>query len=110
VGTIAQSGVVRRLNPLQTRCRITGAINSHDSAKVELEAKRKNGGRIGGENVDESKKLFSAEAIGSRIVLNLKDLTLVDEHAVIFLKRSEVDGLTPKNCPAYIREWITSLK
>jgi anti-anti-sigma regulatory factor len=64
-------------------------------------------GRMGAENVGELEKLFSAEADGRRIVLDLKDLTLVDQDAVSFLRRCEADSIQLKNCPAYIREWIT---
>ena len=64
-------------------------------------------GRMGAENVGELEKLFSAEADGRRIVLDLKDLTLVDQDAVSFLRRCEADRIQLKNCPAYIREWIT---
>jgi hypothetical protein len=31
----------------------------------------------------------------------------VDQAAVNFLKRCEADNIALKNCPAYIREWIT---
>jgi hypothetical protein len=64
-------------------------------------------GRMGADNVGELEKLFSAEADGRRIVLDLKDLTLVDQDAVSFLRRCEEDSIQLKNCPAYIREWIT---
>ena len=65
-------------------------------------------GRMNAENVGELKTVFSEEANGRRrIVLDLKDLTLVDQDAVSFLKRCEADNITLKNCPAYIREWIT---
>jgi len=64
-------------------------------------------GRMGVENVSELETLFGAEASGRRIVLDLKDLTLVDQDAVSFLKRCEGDSIQLKNCPAYIREWIT---
>ena len=64
-------------------------------------------GRMGAENVAELEKLFSAEAGGRRIVLDLKDLTLVDQDAVSFLRRCEGDSLQLRNCPAYIRKWIT---
>jgi len=63
-------------------------------------------GRMGAENVAELETLVSAEASGRRIVLDLKDLTLVDQDAVNFLKRCEADGIQLNNCPAYIREWI----
>ncbi len=63
-------------------------------------------GRMDGENV-ELRTILSSEAKGRRIVLDLKDLTLVDRDAVGFLVRCEVDSIKLKNCPAYIREWIT---
>ena len=59
------------------------------------------------ENVAELKALFGSEAKGRRIVLDLKDLILVDQDAVTFLERCEAGSITLKNCPAYIREWVT---
>jgi hypothetical protein len=64
-------------------------------------------GRMGAENLGELEKLISAEADGRRIILDVKDLKLVDQDAVNFLRRCEADNITLKNCPAYIREWIT---
>jgi anti-anti-sigma regulatory factor len=64
-------------------------------------------GRMDGENIAELKKLFLSESQGRRIVLDLKDLTLVDQEAVNYLERCEASGIRFKNCPAYIREWIT---
>ncbi len=64
-------------------------------------------GRMDAENVGELETLVSEGAKGRRIVLDLSDLTLVDQDAVSFLKRCEADNITLKNCPAYIREWIT---
>jgi len=79
--------------------KITRAANGETVFKLS--------GRMGAENVGELEKLFSAEAGSSRIVLDLKDLTLVDEDAVSFLRRCEADSLQLRNCPAYIRKWIT---
>jgi hypothetical protein len=64
-------------------------------------------GRMNAENVGELEKLFSVEASGCGIVLDLGDLTLVDQDVVSFLGHCEADGIQLKNCPAYIREWIT---
>ena len=50
--------------------------------------------------------VIRSEANGARIVLDLKDLTLVNQDAVNFLERCEAENITLKNCPAYIREWI----
>ena len=63
-------------------------------------------GRMGAENIGELEKLVSAEASGRRIVLDLKDLRLVDQDVVSFLRRCEAGSIQLKNCPAYIREWI----
>ncbi|WP_263367518.1 STAS domain-containing protein [Edaphobacter bradus] len=64
-------------------------------------------GRMDAENVAELKKLISSEANSHRMVLDLEDLTLVDREAVGFLQLCEADNIELKNCPAYIREWIT---
>jgi ABC-type transporter Mla MlaB component len=64
-------------------------------------------GRMKEEHVGELKTLFESEAKGRRIVLDLKDLTLVDSEAIAFLGYCEADSIKIKNCPAYIREWIT---
>ena len=63
-------------------------------------------GRIDEENVPELNVLFKTEANGRRIVLDLKDLTLVDRDGVIFLGQCQANDIELKNCPAYIREWI----
>jgi anti-anti-sigma regulatory factor len=64
-------------------------------------------GRMDAENIAELQTLFNAEASGRRITLDLKELTLVDHDAVRVLMRCEADDIQLKNCPAYIREWIT---
>jgi anti-anti-sigma regulatory factor len=64
-------------------------------------------GRMDAENIAELKALLAAEAKDRRMVLDLKDLTLVDRDAIGFLERCEADSVKLKNCPAYIREWIT---
>jgi anti-anti-sigma regulatory factor len=64
-------------------------------------------GRINAENLAELEALIGSEMKNTRIVLDLKDLTLVDRDAVRFLGSCEADSIKLKNCPAYIREWIT---
>ena len=64
-------------------------------------------GRMDAENIGDLETLVSEEANRGRIVLDLKDLTLVNENAITFLERCEANSITLKNCPAYIREWIT---
>jgi anti-anti-sigma regulatory factor len=79
--------------------KITSAANGEVVIKLS--------GRMDAENIGELETLVREEAKGRRIVLDLKDLTLVDQDAVSFLKRCEADNITLKDCPAYIREWIT---
>ena len=64
-------------------------------------------GRMHGENIAQLEELLNSAEEGSRITLDLKDVTLVSEDAVRFLSRCEIDGIALRNCPAYIREWIT---
>jgi anti-anti-sigma regulatory factor len=63
-------------------------------------------GEMNAENTAELTALFKSETEGRRIVLDLKDLILVDRDAVQFLRRCEADSIKLKNCPAYVREWI----
>ena len=63
-------------------------------------------GRMNAEHIAEFKALLESEAAAGEMALDLIDLTLVDRDAVRFLKSCEAGGITLKNCPAYIREWI----
>jgi hypothetical protein len=65
-------------------------------------------GQMDDEPIAELETLISSEANGSRIVLDLKDVTLVNESAITFLIRCEANSITLKNCPAYVREWINA--
>lgn len=64
-------------------------------------------GRIGEEHTAELDTLIGSEPKVRPIVLDLKDVTIVNQDAVNFLERCEAEGITLENCPAYIREWIT---
>jgi anti-anti-sigma regulatory factor len=63
-------------------------------------------GRLNAENLSDLKTQLQSDAESRRIILDIKDLTLVDREAVKFLERCETDSVKLKNCPAYIREWI----
>ena len=63
-------------------------------------------GQIEEDDIAELEALTRSEAKGRHIVLDLKNLTLVGQDAIAFLDRCEANGITLKNCPAYIREWI----
>ena len=63
-------------------------------------------GRMDKEQATALNKLFLDEPGEIQIVVDLKDLTLVDRDAVRFLERCEADGVELRNIPAYIRVWI----
>jgi hypothetical protein len=67
-------------------------------------------GQMDEEPIAELETLISSEANGRPIILDLRDLTLVDENAITFLNRCETNSITLKNCPAYVREWINAQK
>jgi len=87
-----------RLEPEDQMLRIQREANGEVVLKIS--------GRLDGENLVELKKLISSEGVGRRIVLDLRELTLVDHEAVGFLRECDSDGLTLRNCPPYICEWI----
>jgi anti-anti-sigma regulatory factor len=63
-------------------------------------------GRLDAENLAELKKLIESEGSDRRIALDLRELTLVDQDAVRFLRQCESDSIKLQNCPPYICEWI----
>ena len=63
-------------------------------------------GRMDAEDLGELEALISSETNRRRIVFDLKDLILVGQDVVSFLRRCEADSIQLKNCPAYIRKWI----
>jgi anti-anti-sigma regulatory factor len=67
-------------------------------------------GRIEAEDVKELRQLLALEAEGQRLVLDLRNVTLINQDAVNFLASCEADSIKLENCPAYIREWIERVK
>ena len=63
-------------------------------------------GRIRTEYVAELQNLVDFAAAKNSVVLDLKEVRLVDREAVQFLARCQAEGVGLDNCPAYIREWI----
>ena len=64
-------------------------------------------GRLEADNVTELSGLLASERSCRAPVLDLKDVVLVDRDVVRFLRACEGDGITLRNCPPYIRAWIT---
>ncbi len=67
-------------------------------------------GRIAEGNLEELKRVVGLETGDHNLVLDLKDVTLVDQSAIRFLARCEEESATLENSPAYIRDWIAAEK
>jgi hypothetical protein len=63
-------------------------------------------GRIETQAMDELRRLFELQTDCRDIVLDLKDVGVVDREVVCFFVRCEADGVKLENCPLYIREWM----
>jgi len=63
-------------------------------------------GRIEADEVGELRELLALETAEGGLVLDLQDVTLVNQDAVTFLGGCEANRIKLENCPAYIRAWI----
>ena len=62
-------------------------------------------GRFQFEHANELRGLIGKEEL--KVVLDLREVNLLDREAVEFLVACERDGVSVRNCSPYIREWIT---
>lgn len=67
-------------------------------------------GRIETEDIKQLQELLAAETSGQQLVLDLRDVTLVNEDAVKFLGRCEANSTKLENCPLHVRKWIDQVK
>jgi hypothetical protein len=63
-------------------------------------------GRVETQAIAELRRLFELQTDYRDIIVDLKDVSLVDREVMRFLARCEADGVSLENCPPYIREWI----
>jgi hypothetical protein len=63
-------------------------------------------GRIEKEAIAELRRLFECQLDYRDVILDLKDVGVIDRDVVNFLARCEVDGVKLENCTPYIREWM----
>ena len=61
-------------------------------------------GRMRAEHLSDLEKQIRES--GSKVVLDLEELDLIDVEAVRFLGICEIQGVTLLNCSPYIRDWI----
>jgi hypothetical protein len=80
-------------------CRIDRVVS--DDNRVVLHVS----GRITGEHVEMLRGVLEQESDG--FAIDLKNVLLVDREGVKLLALSEAKGMELRNCPPYIREWVT---
>jgi hypothetical protein len=61
-------------------------------------------GRIGAEDVEIVRVALDDRRV---VAIEVAEVELVDRDAVKLLAQIEAEGIELRNCPAYIREWIT---
>jgi hypothetical protein len=62
-------------------------------------------GRIAKRDVGALRNVIEEEA--SAVAIDLRNVVLVDREVVKFLAQRELNGTVIRNCPPYIREWVT---
>lgn len=80
-------------------CRIDRIVSSENPVVLSIS------GGITGQHVDMLRGELEQESDG--FVIDLKNVLLVDREAVRLLALSESNGIELRNCPPYIREWVT---
>jgi anti-anti-sigma regulatory factor len=80
--------------------KIERLVNEGDSAVLRVS------GRIDGEHVDTLRELIARED-GGGVAIDLTEVLLADREAVRVLAVCEANGVELRNCPAYIREWVS---
>jgi hypothetical protein len=63
-------------------------------------------GRFEKEAIAELMRVFESRTDYREIVMDLKDVSLIDRDVMGFFLRCESDGLKLENCPPYIRKWM----
>jgi hypothetical protein len=84
---------------LKMSCRIDRVIGGDDMVALCIS------GRITKQAVDTLRNVIEEEA--RAVAIDLKNVVLVDREAVKFLAQREINGTALRNCPPYIREWVT---
>jgi hypothetical protein len=67
-------------------------------------------GRMQTEDIEQFQQLLLIETPGQMVMIDLRDLTLVNRDAVSFLANCEAGGIILENCPLHIRSWIDEEK
>ncbi len=63
-------------------------------------------GRIDKQATAELRGLFEGQTDCRDIVLDMKDVGVIDRDVMCFFMSCEADGVKLENCASYIREWM----
>ena len=83
-------------------CRIERRVISKDLVTLDIS------GEITEQDVDTLRASLAQES--GVVAIDLKDVLIVDREAIKLLAMRESNGVEIRNCPAYIREWVTREK
>jgi anti-anti-sigma regulatory factor len=64
-------------------------------------------GQLDTTGFSELQKLLDRSANGHPIIIDLRDIQLVDRYGVAALAACERAGIELRNCPAYVRDWMS---
>jgi len=67
-------------------------------------------GRMQTEDIEQVQQLLIVETPGQQVMLDLRQVMLVNQDAVTFLADCEAKGIKLESCPLYIRNWIDQEK
>lgn len=94
-------------------CTITNVRDFNGFARLKIEKSSRAGrttirliGSFESEQLVELKEQFRLVASEAKIVLDLKEVTLVDRDVVRFFAAYKARGVTLVNCAQYIRDWM----
>jgi len=62
------------------------------------------------EDIQQLEQMLAVETSGQQLILDLRDVTLVHQAAVKFLRSCEADGIKLESCPLHVRRWIDQVK
>ena len=83
-------------------CRIEHRVFAKDLVTLDIS------GEITEEDLDTLRASLAQES--GVVAIDLKDVLIVDREAIKLLAMRESNGVELRNCPAYIREWVTREK
>jgi hypothetical protein len=83
-------------------CKIERVVSSDGLVVLQIS------GRIDGPDVEVLRELMEREETAeSTVTIDLTDVTLISRDAIRLLSAKEAKGTELRNCPAYIRDWVS---